>query len=247
MKNILLLILFAIFIYLFYNSINNFYPYIDQPTDTSNKVAIIFPYRENPDQNRSLQLSSMLDYYREKNIPNIDLYVIEQNNSKPFNRGTLLNIGHDILKKTGKNYNNEVHHDIDMFPDDNMIKYFFNNDVTAIRKNKYQNEFVGGILMIPLNIFEKINGYTNNMWGWGYEDTNLASRLYNNNIKVYNPKSGKINELNHKRSNRSYMNKNKLINDYEILNGFESGLSDLNYTINSAEVINNVNFYKVDF
>ena len=39
--------------------------------------------------------------------------------------GVGLNAGHDLIKKSGKNYINEIHHDIDVQPDNTLIKYFY--------------------------------------------------------------------------------------------------------------------------
>ena len=42
----------------------------------------------------------------------------------------------------------------------------------------YGAEFcIGGFFMISNNLFKQLNGYSNNFWKWGYEDTDLANRL----------------------------------------------------------------------
>ena len=227
---------------LFFNIYDNF-DKINPPILFNKKIAIIIPYREQTEQNRSKQLDQITKYYNGINNPNIDLYIIEQGNNKPFNRGILLNVGHDIISK--KNiYNNEVHHDVDMLPNTDLIKYFFSDNVIGAHPEPHYDEFMGAIAIIPLDIMNKINGYTNIMYGWGYEDENLNQRLKHNNITSYHVNSGKVTILEHKPSDRSFNEKNKKINEN---NNFNSGLSDLKYIITSQSSVNNVPKYTIDF
>jgi hypothetical protein len=46
------------------------------------------------------------------------------------------------------------------------------------------DEYFGGVTLFPMDIFEKINGYSNKYWGWGYEDTDLLYRCFKNNIEL---------------------------------------------------------------
>ena len=194
---IILLIIFYIFI-IFQSNGLNFFDVIPPPTIIKN-VAVIFPYREQIIQNRSEQLKKTLEYYKTLNLPNIDFYVIEQGNDKKFNRGFLINAGHDLIKKSGKKYENEIHHDIDVQPDSRLIKYFYSDDVIACKK-AYYDEFFGTLSVIPIDIMDKVNGYSNNFWGWGVEDDNLSSRLKYHGIKIFNadPKITKLTSLPHK-------------------------------------------------
>jgi hypothetical protein len=38
------------------------------------------------------------------------------------------------------------------------------------------DEYFGGVTLFPSNVFEDINGYSNEYWGWGYEDDDLLHR-----------------------------------------------------------------------
>jgi hypothetical protein len=203
------------------------------------------------------------DVLKNINNPNIDIFIIEQANDKLFNRGTLLNIGHSIISKENK-YHNEIHHDIDMIPDIERIKYFFNDNVIAckIPNKKYNgsSNFVGGILSIPLNIMDHINGYSNNFWGWGREDHNLYKRLSAQQIKIYRPNTGNVIEIEHVKAynlitdnninnnfKKNYHN-NWITHKNELKNGFNSGLSDLLYDILNKKIIaHNIIKYSVNF
>lgn len=239
------MIIFTIILYLILPNME-YFDKIDPPTLYNKKIAIILPYREQTEQNRSQQLDIITKHYNNLNNPNIDLYIIEQGNDRPFNRGILLNIGHDIISKKNT-YNNEIHHDIDMLPNTDLIKYFFSDNVISAHPEAFYKNFLGAIVVIPLDIMNKVNGYTNNMYGWGSEDDNLYQRLKHNNITPFNVNSGEIVNLEHKPSNRIFNIYNKKINKDELKNNFNSGLSDLKYIITSQSTINNIPIFTVDF
>jgi hypothetical protein len=228
-----------------------FFDVISLPEISNKKIAILFPYREQVEQKRSEQLKSTLDYYNTLNNPDFDLYVIEQGNNKPFNRGVLLNAGHDIIKNIGKIYDNEVHHDIDVQPDKILIKYFYSNNVIA-GKQKKDPYFFGTLSMLPLHIMDKVNGYCNNFWGWGKEDDNLSKRIRDNNIKIYNSDAtiADMVSLPHVHAKKlGLVNDDREdVNRDDIMSGYKSGLSDLKYEIISREIVNDhLVKYIIDF
>ena len=44
--------------------------------------------------------------------------------------------------------------------------------------------YTGGVLAIRRSQFEAINGFSNEFWGWGGEDDDLANRLFNKSYQV---------------------------------------------------------------
>lgn len=219
---------------------------IISPPINEKKIAVIFPYREQVQQNRSQQLKDTLDYYTKLNKPNIDYYIIEQGNDKPFNRGVLINAGHDILKKSNLGYENEVHHDIDVQADETLIKYFYSDNVVAasqsdnpINKPIYNKDFFGLMVILPVNIMEQVNGYSNMFWGWGSEDVNIRNRIRSKNIPIYiaDPNIINIKFLPHIKARKLKLenpnNKKIFAIDKELQ--YKSGLADLKYTILSEE------------
>ena len=143
------------------------------------KLAVIVPYRNRREQ---LQMftKSISDYLINKNI-NFHLIVVEQKDDKPFNRGKLLNIGFKRAVELGCDY--VVFHDVDMLPID--VDYSFSNQVLHLATDFISDEdydkenfdsYFGGVTMFPVDIFEKINGFSNEYWGWGFEDDDLLRR-----------------------------------------------------------------------
>ena len=75
------------------------------------KLGVIVPYRGRPTQLRKFK-DHIKDYLRKSNI-SYQLIVVEQMDDLPFNRGKLLNIGFNALKKR---CDYVVFHDVDMLP-----------------------------------------------------------------------------------------------------------------------------------
>jgi hypothetical protein len=142
------------------------------------KLGVIVPYRE-----REEHLERFLKYFTEfmsdKNI-DYQIFVIEQYDLKPFNRGRLLNIGYKIARQHGCDY--FCFHDVDMIPEEDcdysypmkpthLAKYIssFNYDLPY-------DEYFGGVTLFNRYDFELVNGYSNDYHGWGYEDDDLLNR-----------------------------------------------------------------------
>jgi hypothetical protein len=145
------------------------------------KLGIIIPHRHRENHLRIFR-KKMQEYLSDKDIPYI-LIVIDQDDSKPFNRGMLLNIGFEHAKKHRCDY--VVFHDVDMLPMD--VDYSYSDiplhlatDFVTTRYEKIEtpifDQYFGGVTMFPIETFEKINGYSNRYWGWGFEDDDLLYR-----------------------------------------------------------------------
>ncbi len=76
------------------------------------KLAIIVPYRDREQQLKRF-LSHMKDYIKDIDY---EIFIIEQADDKPFNRGKLLNAGYKYALDKGCDY--FVFHDVDMLPED---------------------------------------------------------------------------------------------------------------------------------
>ncbi len=203
-----------------------------------NNVAIIVPYRDNKFQNRKQQLEKFLDHY--KNFKNTDIYIIEQSNDKKkFNRGALLNAGYIIAKNN--NYDMYIFHDVDLISPIELnnlynVKYNLPIHIASLWKEKYNfKSFLGGIMSFPKEIYEKINGYPNNFFGWGGEDDAVYNRLAINDIYIMKPEGTvEIRELEHQNTStiQSLFNENKKNNILSDLKNWEKdGLNSLKFKI----------------
>lgn len=153
------------------------------------KLGIIVPYRDRPQQlfDFKLHISS---YLTKQNI-NYELIIVEQKDDKGFNRGKLLNIGFKKARRLSCTY--VCFHDVDMQP----IKADYS---PVDRPTQLANRFVydkdthrtitddyfGGVTLFPVLQFEDINGYSNEYWGWGFEDNDLLARCREKGIPLGN-------------------------------------------------------------
>ena len=168
-------------------------------------VAVIVCYRDSGNGLRKKQKDLFIKIMNRilPELFNFHLYIIEQSIEGAFNIGKLKNIGFEIACKNDK-YDHFIFSDVDMIPDYDLLNYYqkkFDIPVTLAAtgtrystKNKTSGKpFIGGALSITKKIFEKINGYPNNMRGWGGEDDSLFIRLVENKLfKLGYPKEGSV-------------------------------------------------------
>ena len=164
------------------------------------KLTIVVPYRDRPKQYEIFLFHSKI-YFNEDKLDkylNLKLCFLEQANDKPFNLGSLNNAGF-LINEDYLDY--IVINNVDFLPmitdysySENpmlLIKYGYDNlpiipskdPRLIVKAPKRENVFLGSIL-IPKNVFKKVNGYSNSYWGWGFEDTDMKKRLDTNKIKV---------------------------------------------------------------
>ena len=155
---------------------------------TKHKLGVVVPYRDRYEQLINFK-SEISQYLGNKEIE-FEVIVIEQDNGKIFNRGKLLNIGFTYAKKMGCDY--VVFHDLDMLPID--VDYSYSNFPVHLATNfksppEFErvifDEYFGGVTLFPIDQFEKINGYSNEYWGWGFEDDDLLYRCKLNGLPLY--------------------------------------------------------------
>jgi len=144
------------------------------------KLGIIVPYRHR-ERDLDIFLNHMTNYFKDQDL-RYEIIIVDQDDGKQFNRGMLLNIGYTYAKKSKCTY--MVFHDVDMLPVNVDYSY---SDVPlhmatdfilqpGEKKREVFEEYFGGVTMFSIESFEKINGYSNKYWAWGYEDTDLLLR-----------------------------------------------------------------------
>ena len=149
----------------------------------THKLGIIVPYRD-----REQQLKRFLSHMKEY-IKDIDyeIFIVEQADDKPFNRGKLLNAGYKYALDKGCDY--FVFHDVDMLPED--VDYSYSDKplhlATHLQEHDYETTFFdyfGGVTMFTKEDFKTINGFSNEYWGWGFEDDDLLIRCIESDLDI---------------------------------------------------------------
>lgn len=222
---------------------------------------IAVPYR-----NRQSQLEYFINNtipLIHKYLPNTKVVVVEQTDGKLFNRGKLLNIAF-------KEYENKTTyfftHDIDINPTKKCIEKFYikdvkNTEVFGIYTSKYDT--LGGIIKIRNETIRLINGFPNDIWGWGSEDKALQNRSDYFNIKKITTMTNnkkypdylkQFDDINDRVNVNNLKNLNKYDNLFKKKNRqeqramiFESGLNNLEYKILEKKMLHDiVEIIKVD-
>jgi len=255
-----------------YNN-KNFKNLLDLPKlkESKKNIAIISCFRDKGDGVREKENKLFVQLMNKLLKPycNFHIYIIEQSNDgEKFNIGKLKNIGFEIANLKDK-YDNFIFSDIDTIPDYDLMQYFIKSYKYPVslascgtryqNKNKVINKpFIGSLVSFSKELFKKINGYPNNLWGWGGEDDSLLNRLIINKDKyLYYPKKGCIidtEEVNmtlisiKDKINSVIMDEIKYEKLYEDLKSWnKNGINKLNYKILSTHKINeNTTQIKVD-
>ena len=167
------------------------------------RLAIIVPYRNQPEQNRERQLHrfaafmpSFLAAVRPP-LESFHIIVVEQSDDGfKFNRGKALNVGMSIALRDAASaaaeagiplsarapFNALCLHDVDLLPSPALAQYYSVSPqvpvhIAAAWPRYSYDTYVGGILTLSPTAARATNGFPNNYWGWGGEDDELYRRL----------------------------------------------------------------------
>lgn len=182
------------------------------------RLGVVVPYRRRPHHLNTF-LPNISRYLSGQGI-DYKIIVVDQDDSKDFNRGMLCNIGFQEAEKNACRY--VVFHDVDMIPIN--VDYTYSTYPVHLISNDLPFEtYFGGITLFPSNVFKKINGFSNFYWGWGFEDDDLRYRCIKNKVK--------LNKIKH---TSKYANR-----DTVILNGKTS-------FIRAKNVLNHIRSFEIE-
>ena len=163
-----------------------------------------------------------------------------------------------LLNVAFKEYENKTKyfftHDVDMNPSLEIIKSIYTKeDLEMFRVKLIHTECLGGIIKVKNDIIFDINGFPNNIWGWGIEDRALYYRCRMKNINITNNPNQSFKIMPHTSNAIRYTGEKKLISDMwrdnyinklndiqkeEMIMG--SGLNNLKYTILDRKMIHDM-------
>ncbi|XP_034038155.1 beta-1,4-galactosyltransferase 1-like [Thalassophryne amazonica] len=202
------------------------------------KVAIIIPFR-----NREQHLKYWLHYLHpilQRQQLEYGVYVINQYGDGMFNKARLMNSG---FMEVQKEYDYEcfVFSDVDIIPmnDYNIHKCFSQPRHIAVLVDKFGFQLpytwlVGGIIAMSKEQFQKINGFSNNYFGWGGEDDDLYKRIVGKGMSISRPSSeeGKCRMIQHNRDLQNQPNPNRFHYLARARQDMDKdGINSLSYTV----------------
>jgi hypothetical protein len=213
------------------------------------RLAIIVPYR-----NRKENMKEFLPYIQNY-IKNIDykIFIVEQANDLPFNKGILLNIGFTEAQE----FDYFCFHDIDMLPIES--DYSYRPNVTHLAEKVEQFDwklpgriYVGGVIMFDKPAYVRINGFANQFWGWGYEDDEIWYRCEFTEVPITRT-GGTYRSLQHDRLYGSDLEKENLdfidkVRERFVDGKFIDGLTTLKYKkVSEKKISERVTHIKATF
>uniref|UniRef100_A0A0N4Z252 Beta-1,4-galactosyltransferase 7 n=1 Tax=Parastrongyloides trichosuri TaxID=131310 RepID=A0A0N4Z252_PARTI len=148
----------------------------------SQKLCVIVPYRNRYEELQEFvpHISNFLD---NQNI-SYQILVMNQTDTYRFNRASLINVG--FLESDRLRCTYFVMHDVDLlplnknlnysYPGEGVVRHISAGPYHPIKRYDYK-KFIGGILMLTMRDFKKVNGMSNKYWGWGLEDDEFYLRL----------------------------------------------------------------------
>ncbi|KRX54372.1 Beta-1,4-N-acetylgalactosaminyltransferase bre-4 [Trichinella sp. T9] len=144
-------------------------------------VAIIIPYRDRERHLRTLLLNLHSFLIRQQLYYKI--FIIEQVKRQTFNRGKLMNVGFLEAMRL-HNWTCFVFHDVDLLPENDLNPYSCLDTPrhlsVAVDKFNYRLPYAsifGGVTALTAEQFRRINGFSNEYWGWGGEDDDFYIRV----------------------------------------------------------------------
>ncbi|KAL0600399.1 Beta-1,4-galactosyltransferase 4, partial [Plecturocebus cupreus] len=206
------------------------------------RVAILIPHR-----NREKHLMYLLEHlhpFLQRQQLDYGIYVIHQAGGKKFNRAKLLNVGYlEALKE--ENWDCFIFHDVDLVPENdfNLYKCEDNPKHLVVGRNstgyrlRYSGYF-GGVTALSREQFFKVNGFSNNYWGWGGEDDDLRLRVELHRMKISRPlpEVGKYTMIFHTRDRGNEVNGERMKLLHQVSRVWRTdGLSSCSYKLLSVE------------
>ncbi|XP_064646117.1 beta-1,4-galactosyltransferase 4-like [Lineus longissimus] len=180
------------------------------------KVAIIIPYR-NRWHHLKLLLKRLHPMLERQHI-DYRIFVIEQSGTNSFNRGMLMNIGYAEAFPYGS-FNCFIFQDADLLPEHDRNLYLCDNEArhlaSAIDETRYHvmyYSYAGGVIAVNKENYIKMNGFSNNYWGWGQEDDDFSARAEAAGIKLTRPPEyiGRYKMVRHSKASKSDSGNNYL-------------------------------------
>ncbi|OBS72016.1 hypothetical protein A6R68_13406, partial [Neotoma lepida] len=206
------------------------------------RVAVLIPHR-----NREKHLIYLLEHlhpFLQRQQLDYGIYIIHQTGSKKFNRAKLLNVGYlEALKE--ENWDCFIFHDVDLVPENDFNLYTCGDQpkhlVVGRNSTGYRlryNKYFGGVTALSREQFFKVNGFSNNYWGWGGEDDDLRLRVELHKMKISRPSPdvGKYTMIFHTRDKGNEVNVDRMKLLHQMSRVWKTdGLSSCSYRLLSLE------------
>jgi len=201
---------------------------------------VLMSYRSREPQTfRRNQLITAIDNYKnffEKNKIDYKIVISEQNNNELFNRGLLLNTAFLESEKKFTFQKKYIHMNVDyqFNLSRNFPQELFDFETGFLDLYRAPYPVLGSACVFDPESYRKINGFPNDITGWGGDDWAIYDRILYKNINIFTPdglfNSGFITEEDHSSNRDTSKNDENMIlsqrNDSET-----NGLTTIKYNV----------------
>ncbi|KAL4232506.1 Beta-1 [Mactra antiquata] len=214
--------------------------YNPEGCNLSGDIVVVIPYRNREDQLKSF-MHYMHPFLQSKNL-SYQMVVVEMTPGLEFNRAMLLNIGF-IESMNATDNQCFIFHDVDLLPEKTYTPYNCDTSprhmAVAIDKNGYKlpyPSFFGGICALTKEHFQRINGFSNQYFGWGGEDDDFHDRLKQSGLSItrLSLQDGRYHMLSHA-AEKPNTEKFELFKTMRVRSSFD-GLNSLKYKVLKYEL-----------
>jgi hypothetical protein len=179
---------------------------------SGHRLGIVIPFRDRESHLSAFLPHTVAYFERDKADRAVDVrfLIVEQPPGLPFNRGLMVNIGFQILRHE---IDYVCFHDVDYLPmwadysypdkpsmlvgyglEPPPFQHFFIEEPT---------KFFSAVVLLQNAHVERVNGYSNDYWGWGHEDLDFVRRLDAVGL-ARDYRNGTFTGLDHDRSGHSW-------------------------------------------
>ncbi|TKR64215.1 hypothetical protein L596_024788 [Steinernema carpocapsae] len=144
------------------------------------RVAIIVPCRDR-EKHLRIFLNNLHPLLQKQQL-DYTIFIVDQSENQMFNKAKLMNVGFVQAQKL-QEWDCFIFHDIDLIPenDKNMYSCVDQPKHMAVAIDKFNYELYywyifGGAIALTGEQMEKMNGFSNDYWGWGGEDDDMYER-----------------------------------------------------------------------
>ncbi|XP_017142607.1 beta-1,4-galactosyltransferase 7 [Drosophila miranda] len=157
----------------------------------AHKMAVLVPFRDRFEELLQF-VPHITDFLRRQGVAH-HIFLLNQVDRFRFNRASLINVGFQFCHEV---YDYIAMHDVDLLPRNDDLLYEYPSNMGPLHiagpklhpKYHYDN-FVGGILLVRREHFQKMNGMSNQYWGWGLEDDEFFVRIRDAGLQVTRPQN----------------------------------------------------------